>query len=171
MQGSGGRKIPLPPARLPAFLRKGGTPSACFCRKWVCRVQDRCGNGLVVPLVWRSLRGLFKPLCLTDRPTQTVSGRLWRVQSRGSCMARGPRGQGGSRAQLACEMRSSEHGAARQARPTQVNARQTARNVSKACQARLSISTRAELPRSSATVLHPAYPLPAKTGGRSALLP
>ena len=98
MQGSGGRKIPLLPARLSAFMRKGGTPSACFCRRRVCKVQDRCGNALVVLLVWRSLRGLFKPLCISGRATLKILGRLWRIRFRGSCMVRGPRGQGGSRA-------------------------------------------------------------------------
>jgi len=92
------RKIPLPPAPLAPFLGREGTPSACFCRKLVCVVQDRCGDGLAGLLVWRSLRGLFKPLCFTDRATQTIQGRLWRIRFRGSCMARGPREQGGSRA-------------------------------------------------------------------------
>ena len=58
MQGTGGRKIPLLPARLPAFLREGVHSLRLF-------LQDVGKHGArplrgegVVQLAWRSLTGL-----------------------------------------------------------------------------------------------------------------
>jgi len=40
-------------------------------------------------LVWRSIQGLGRPLCMTGRTTREVPGRLARVPLFGSCMACG----------------------------------------------------------------------------------
>ena len=44
-------------------------------------------------LMWRSLRGLFKPLSITDEATQMIVGRLGRVLFRGSFPVSGPLGR------------------------------------------------------------------------------
>ena len=89
MQGSGGRKIPLPTATSRPFWGARGRFGRLFLQEERAQTARPLPGCMVVLLVWRSLQGPGRRLCMTDRPTLKVPGRLARIPLFGSCMACG----------------------------------------------------------------------------------
>jgi len=117
----------------------------------------------VIPLMWRSLRGLSRPLWIAHGPSLEVPGGLARVHLCGSCPACGPELVPGCRLALAGPGPGATHKNDLAARPPG-RFRKPAKPGYRSPHEQ---SDRVVL----ATVLRSVLIPPAKTGGRSAVFP